>query len=61
MSDSKKAKGLREKATTHIAPNGKNKLQMFRFNSGAEKKVFPPNNAYNKVVGAKDVKEAKPR
>ena len=58
LSDSKKAKELGEKATTHIAPNGKNKLQMFRFNPGAEKKVFPPNNAYNKVVGAKDVKEA---
>lgn len=57
LSDSKKAKELGEKATTHIAPNGKNKLQMFRFNPGAEKKVFPPNNAYNKVVGAKDVKE----
>lgn len=58
LSDSKKAKELGEKATTHIAPNGKNKLQMFRFNPGAEKKVFPPNNAYNKVAGAKDVKEA---
>ena len=57
LSDSKKAKELGEKATTHIAPNGKNKLQMFRFNPGAERKVFPPNNAYNKVVGAKDVKE----
>ena len=57
LSDSKKAKELGEKATTHIAPNGKNKLQMFRFNPGAEKKVFPPNNAYNKMVGAKDVKE----
>lgn len=57
LSDSKKAKELGEKATTHIAPNGKNKLQMFRFNPGAEKKVFPPNNAYSKVAGAKDVKE----
>lgn len=57
LSDSKKAKELGEKATTHIAPNGKNKLQMFRFNPGAERKVFPPNNAYNKVVGTKDVKE----
>lgn len=52
LSDSKKAKELGEKATAHIAPNGKNKLQMFRFNPGAEKKVFPPNNAYNKVVEA---------
>ena len=58
LSDSKKAKELGEKATTHIAPNGKNKLQMFRFNPGAEKKVFPTNNAYSKVVGAKDIKES---
>jgi hypothetical protein len=34
---------------------------MFRFNLGAEKKVFLFNNVYNKVVEAKDVKEAKPR
>lgn len=53
LSDSKKAKDLGEKATTHIAPNGKNKLQMFRFNPGKEQKIFPPNNAYEKVVGAK--------
>ena len=46
LSDSKKAKELGEKATTHIAPNGKNKLQMFRFNPGKEQKIFPPNNAY---------------
>jgi len=57
LSDSKKAKELGEKATTHIAPNGKNKLQMFRFNPGAEKKVFPPNNAYNKVVGAEQAEK----
>lgn len=57
LSDSKKAQELGEKATTHIAPNGKNKLQMFRFNPGKEQKIFPPNNAYNKVVGAKKVTE----
>lgn len=57
LSDSKKAKELGEKATTHIAPNGKNKLQMFRFNPGAEKKVFPPNNAYSKVVGAEQAEK----
>lgn len=55
--DSKKAKDLGEKATTHIAPNGKNKLQMFRFNPGKEQKIFPPNNAYHKMVGAKKVTE----
>ena len=57
LSDSKKAQELGEKATTHIAPNGKNKLQMFRFNPGKEQKIFPPNNAYSKVVGAEDVKK----
>ena len=57
LSDSKKAKELGEIATTHIAPNGKNKLQMFRFNPGAEKKVFPPNNAYSKVVGAEQAEK----
>ena len=57
LSDSKKAQELGEKATTHIAPNGKNKLQMFRFNPGKEQKIFPPNNAYKKVVGAKQVEK----
>ena len=46
LSDSKKAQELGEKATTHIAPNGKNKLQMFRFNPGKEQKIFPPQNSY---------------
>lgn len=55
--DSKKAKDLGEKATTHIAPNGKNKLQMFRFNPGKEQKIFPPNNAYHKMVGAEQVEK----
>ncbi len=55
--DSKKAKDLGEKATTHIAPNGKNKLQMFRFNPGREQKIFPPNNAYHKMVGAEQVEK----
>ena len=30
---------------------------MFRFNPGKEQKIFPPNNAYEKVVGAKKVTE----
>ena len=57
LSDSKKAQELGEKATTQIGTNGKNKLQMFRFNPGKEQKIFPPNNAYEKVVGAKEVKK----
>ncbi|MDO4763847.1 MAG: ADP-ribosyltransferase [Flavobacteriaceae bacterium] len=58
ISDPQKAKELGDKATTQISANGKNKLAMFRFNPGAEKKVFPPNNTYTKVVGANEVKKA---
>lgn len=57
LSDPKKAKELGEKATTQIGVNGKNKLAMFRFNPGKEQRIFPPNNAYNKVVGAERVKK----
>lgn len=46
LSDSKKAILEGEKATTQISKNGKNKLAMFRFNAGAEQKLFPPNNSY---------------
>jgi hypothetical protein len=35
-----------ERATTQIGSNGKNKLEMFRFNPGKQKVIFPPNNAY---------------
>ncbi|POR25425.1 hypothetical protein BWK58_06355 [Flavobacterium columnare] len=48
------AKG--DKATTLIGKNGKaNKL--FQFNPGKTKTVFPPNHAYSKVVGAKEVEK----
>lgn len=46
MSDSKTAIDAGQKATTHIGKNGANKLGMFRFNPGQEKKMFPPNNSY---------------
>ena len=55
LSDSKKAISIGEKATTHINSDNKNTLEMFRFNPGMENKIFPPNNAYTKVVGAKTV------
>lgn len=45
-----------EKATTQLDKDGKNKLAIFRFNPGAEKKVFPPAHPYSKVNGAKKVK-----
>lgn len=44
--DSAKAIAKGEKATTQIGKNGKNKAEMFRFNPGAEKRIFPPKNAY---------------
>ncbi|MRJ09407.1 hypothetical protein EDL99_11145, partial [Ornithobacterium rhinotracheale] len=57
-SDSQKAQEIGEKATTQIGKNGKNKLAMFRFNPGKEKKIFPPQNSYTKVVGAERAKKA---
>lgn len=57
LSDSNKAKKLGEAATSQISPEGKNKLAMFRFNPGAEKKIFPSGNAYEKFVGAEIAKK----
>jgi SPP1 gp7 family putative phage head morphogenesis protein len=54
-SDSSKAITEGEKATTQIGKNGKNKAEMFRFNPGSEKKIFPKNNTYTKIAGAKEV------
>lgn len=56
-SDSKKAIELGEKATTNIDKNGKNKLEIFRFNPGKKQIIFPPKHPYNKVKGAEFVKE----
>jgi uncharacterized protein with gpF-like domain len=53
--DVDKATAAAEKATTQIGKNGKNKLEMFRFNPGLEKRVFPKGNSYGKVVGADKV------
>ncbi len=58
LSDPKKAKLEGEKATTQISKTGKNKLEMFRFNPGVEKKMFPPKNSYTKVAGAELMKKA---
>ncbi len=52
LSNSTEAVERGKKATTKIGKNGKNKLEMFRFNPGQHKKIFPPNNSYSKVVGA---------
>lgn len=58
LSDSAESIKKGEKATTHKGKSGKNTLEMFRFNPGKELKLFPPKNAYTKVVGADKVKEA---
>lgn len=57
VSDPQKALEQGEKATTQIGANGKNKLEIFRFNTGAEQKLFPPKHPYNKVKGAEEVKK----
>lgn len=46
-----------ETATTEIGKSGKNRLEIFRFNPGKNEVLFPPKHPYNKVAGAKEVKE----
>ncbi len=46
VSNEAKAIAEGEKATTQIGKNGKNKLEMFRFNPGKEHRIFPKQNAY---------------
>ena len=55
-SDSEKAIKKGEAATTQLGKDGKNRLEIFRFNPGAEKVVFPPAHPYGKVKGAKEAK-----
>lgn len=55
-SDSKDANKKGDVATTQIGQNGKNKLEIFRFNAGRQKVVFPPGHPYQKVAGSKTVK-----
>lgn len=42
LKDSEKAIKAGEAATTQIGKDGKNRLEIFRFNPGADKKLFPP-------------------
>ena len=57
LSDSDAAAKVGELATTQIGKDGKNKLEIFRFNPGAEEKIFPPKHPYNKVKDADKVKK----
>lgn len=56
-SDSKSAITEGEKATSQLDKNGKNKLEIFRFNPGIQKVVFPPAHPYAQVAGAKEVRK----
>lgn len=40
-----------EKATSNIGKNGENRLEIFRFNPGKQKVIFPPKHPYSKVQG----------
>lgn len=51
-SDSEDAIKRGEKATSLIGKDGKNRLEIFRFNPGKEKVIFPPKHPYLKVIGA---------
>ncbi len=44
--DSARAQYLGEQATTSLDAEGRNRAEMFRFNPGAQKVVFPPNHPY---------------
>lgn len=44
-----------EKATTQIGKDGKNRLEIFRFNPGKQKVIFPPNHPYRKLQGADSI------
>lgn len=46
QSDSAASSAKGEKATTQIGKDGKNRLEIFRFNTGKEKVIFPPSHPY---------------
>ena len=55
LSDSAEAIRLAEEATTQIDKDGKNRLEIFRFNPGKDKVIFPPHHPYRKVQDADKV------
>lgn len=55
LSDSAEAIRLAEEATTQIDKDGKNRLEIFRFNPGKDKVIFPPHHPYRKVQDAQGV------
>lgn len=57
VSDSAKAIEAGDKATSQIGKDGRNRLEIFRFNPGTSLKLMPPEHPYNKVAGASVAKE----
>lgn len=56
-SDGAEAMTKGDTATTIIGKDGKNSAEMFRFNPGKDKVIFPPEHPYNKTQGATEVKK----
>lgn len=57
VSDSKKSIEAGEAATTQIGKDGKNRFEIFRFNPGKQKVIFPPKHPYNKLSGSDVIKD----
>jgi len=55
ITDEKDAIKKGEKALTNLDKDGKNRLEIFKFNPGKDKVAFPPHHPYHKVDGAKTV------
>jgi SPP1 gp7 family putative phage head morphogenesis protein len=52
--DQVKAINAGEAATTQIDAEGRNRLEMFRYNPGKQQVIFPPNHPYYKLKGDLD-------
>ncbi len=52
VSDEKKAIENAKIATTQISKNGKNKLEIFRYNPAKKGVIFPPDHPYQKTINA---------
>lgn len=56
-SNPEKAMEMGDKATMQVGKDGKNRLEIFRFNPGISLKLMPPEHPYNKFADADKVKE----
>lgn len=55
VSDSAKAIEAGDKATSQIGKDGKNRLEIFRFNPGTSLKLMPPEHPYYKIEGSQSL------